>query len=194
MTSKIIPIFILFIFSFTVAQKQEQTQNAKKTEVKIKPRNPKDTLQEYCERRVTVMDPKEKTLDKKVFIYTQPYYLRSHNSDTDYMSLQLVRRKGNEVIIYVKLFVFNACIKKDDVLEFSFINDSRYDLKNTFDINCDGNIVLQLNEKDIKNITKVLAKNFRLYSFQKDYVFQLTDEEAMNFKKDIECLHWYKFK
>lgn len=151
----------------------------------------KDSLRIRCKNRVKVARSKENFLDKKAYAYTEPYYFKVYNTDPDYISFQLGKRKGSKVFLYIKLFSFNACIKKDDVVELTFVNDDKYELINKYQVNCEGYIVVELRGYDIKYIKKSLIKGFMIHTYQKDYEFRVDNKTAKQINEDIQCLKKY---
>lgn len=148
----------------------------------------KDSLRIRCKNRVKTTRSKENFLDKKTYAYTEPYYFKVYNTDQDYISFQLGKRKGSKVFVYIKLFSFNACIKKDDVVELTFVNDDKYDLINKYQVNCEGYIVVELRPYDIKYMSKSLIKGFMIHTYQKDYEFRVDKKTASQIYEDIKCL------
>ncbi|MEO8516469.1 MAG: hypothetical protein ABI426_06985 [Flavobacterium sp.] len=151
----------------------------------------KDSLRIKYKNRVKVTRSKENFLDKNPYAHTEPYYFKVYNADQDYISFQLGKRKGSKVFIYIKLFSFNACVKKDDVVELSFVNDDRYDLINKYQVNCEGYIVVELAGSDIKYISKSFIKGFMIHTYQKDYEFRVDKKTATQINDDIKCLRKY---
>jgi hypothetical protein len=151
----------------------------------------KDSLKIRCKNRVKITRSKENFLDKRAYAYTEPYYFKVYNTDQDYISFQLGKRKGSKVFAYIKLFSFNACIKKDDVVELTFVNDDKYDLINEYQVNCEGYIVLELRGYDIKYMSKSLIKGFMIHTYQKDYEFRVDKKTAAQMYEDIKCLRKY---
>lgn len=151
----------------------------------------KDSLRIKYKNRVKVTRSKENFLDKKPYAHTEAYYFKVYNADQDYISFQLGKRKGSKVFVYIKLFSFNACVKKDDVVELSFVNDDRYDLINKYQVNCEGYIVAELAGSDIKYILKSFIKGFMIHTYQKDYEFRVDKKTAVQINDDIKCLRKY---
>jgi hypothetical protein len=151
----------------------------------------KDSLKIRCKNRVKITRSKENFLDNRAYAFTEPYYFKVYNTDQDYISFQLGKRKGSKVFLYIKLFSFNACIKKDDVVELSFVNDDKYELINKYQVNCEGYIVVELRQYDIKYIMKSFIKGFMIHTYQKDYEFRVDKKTAKQINEDIKCLRKY---
>jgi hypothetical protein len=176
MLKKIILSLIIITFSSTYAIAQLSA---------------KDSLKIRYKNRVKITRSKENFLDKKAYAFTEPYYFKVYNTDEDYISFQLGKRKGSKIFLYIKLFSFNACIKKDDVVELSFVNDDKYELINRYQVNCEGYIVSELKSSDIKYIFKSFIKGFIIHTYQKDYEFRVDKKTATQINEDIRCLKKY---
>lgn len=176
MIQKLILAVLFFSLSVTGAQAQMSSR---------------DSLKIRFKNRVKITRSKENFLDKRPYAHTEPYYFKVYNTDQDYISFQLGKRKGSKVFLYIKLFSFNACIKKDDVVELSFVNDDKYELINKYQVNCEGYIVVELRQYDIKYIMKSFIKGFMIHTYQKDYEFRVDKKTAKQINEDIKCLRKY---
>lgn len=143
-------------------------------------------------QRVHVEDKAYNALSKKSFAVAQPYYARAFNAKDDFVALQLGKRKGSKVFLYIKLFRFNACIKNTETLEILTENGISFFFKNKFKVNCDGEMVVELSKKDIENLANHKISSFMLMSFQKDYEFHFDAESSQKFAEDLMCLESYK--
>lgn len=148
----------------------------------------KDSLRIRFKNKVKITRSKENFLDNRAYAYTEPYYFKVYNTDQDYISFQLAKRKGSKIFVYIKLFSFNACIKKDDVIELTFVNEDKYDLINKYQVNCEGNIVVELRRYDINYMFKSLIKGFIVHTYQKDYEFRVDKKTAQQIYDDVRCL------
>lgn len=175
-------MFLFFITAFTWAQDEESYSSAKA----------KDQNVMNCER-IHVEEKSYNALSKRSFAVAQPYYARSFNSKNDFAALQLGKRKGSKVFLYVKLFKFNACIKNTETLEILTENGITFSFKNKFNVNCDGEMVIELNRKEIEELAKHRVSSFMLLSFQKDFEFHFDQESSQKFSEDLTCLETYKF-
>ncbi len=143
--------------------------------------------------RVHVEDKSYNALSKKSFAIAEPYYMRSYNSKDDFAAFQIGKRKGSKVFLYIKLFKFNACVKNNESLEIITENGITYSFKNKFKVNCQGELVVELNKKEIKELSMNKISSFMLLSFQKDYEFHINQETSQKISEDLICLEEFKF-
>lgn len=181
MYKKTIGTLILSLFLFSALFAQEEVVYSSQ-----------DSATVSCSR-INLEDKSYNDLAKKSFAAAEPYYLRSYNSKNDFAAFQLGKRQGSKVFLYIKLFKFNACMKDDKSLEIMTESGIRYSLENKLKVNCEGNIVAELSEKDIKELSGYKISGFLVMSLQKDYEFHLTQEMSSKFSEDLMCLSEYKF-
>lgn len=181
MYKKTIGTLILSLFLFSALFAQEEVVYSSQ-----------DSATVSCSR-INLEDKSYNPLSKRSFATAEPYYLRSYNSKEDFAAFQLGKRKGSKVFLYIKLFKFNSCMKDDKSLEIMTESGIRYSLENKLKVNCDGNIVAELSEKDIKELSGYKISGFLVMSLQKDYEFHMTQEMSRKFSDDIVCLSEYKF-
>lgn len=185
-------IVLLIIISFTPLSAQDKN----KQEVIIN-KITEDTILTRavdCNALFTLNNRKVDYLDKKPYVYTEPYYLRAYNSKKDYAVFQLGKRKSTQPFLYVHIFTFNTCIKKDEVIEFILENGLRYRMDNIFDPNCDGYVVSRIKKKDLQVLTGSNVNSVKILTFEKDFEFHLTEEEADRMKDELQCLKYNQFK
>ncbi len=145
-------------------------------------------------RKRGVIDSLNDKLAKKPYVYVSPYYFRVYNSDKEYIAFQLGKRKRNKLFLYIKVFSHNVCIRNGKVIEFIFEDGSVQSFqKNKYPINCEGVIVIRLKRKQRKILTSGKIKSFMVFTFQKDYTFHITEEDAQSIQSDIHLLKNYKF-
>lgn len=145
-------------------------------------------------RKQGIIDSLNDKLAKKPYAYVSPYYFRVYNSDKEYIALQLGKRKRNKIFLYIKVFSHNACIRDGKVIEFIFEDGSIKSLKkNKYPVNCDGIIVMRLKRKEKKMLMEGKIKSFMIFTFQKDYIFHITEKAAQSIQSDIFLLKNYKF-
>lgn len=135
----------------------------------------------------------EKKLRKRDFVYTEEQSFRIYNTKKDFAVVRLGKRKGeSNPFLFIKLSVYNACIKQEDIVELLFLDGSAIQLKNKYAVNCDGYIVAELNKKEIEIISKRQLQSFMIYTFQKDYEFHFTEEQGNLFNQNLVCLFGFK--
>ncbi len=154
----------------------------------------KDSLNNavVCDR-IHVESKSSNALSKRDFAAAEPYFLRSYNSKEDFAAVQLGKRNGSKVFLYIKIFRFNTCIKNNEALEVTLENGITYFIKNKMSVNCKGDLVVELNNSDIKELVTQPISSFKVLSFQKDFEFHLNSETATKIRQDLECLAEYKF-
>jgi len=141
-----------------------------------------------CGALFTLKNQKFDYLGKRPYIYSAPYYEMIFNSKRNYGVFQLGRGSGRRPFLYIKLFPFNTCIKNDEVVEFLLVNGSRYRLKNIYDANCDGVSISELKPKDVKTLTKEEISSVKVLTFEKDYEFRLSHEDAERMQAELRCI------
>lgn len=143
--------------------------------------------------RVHVESKSRNALSKRSFAAAEPYFLRSYNSQEDFAALQLGKRKGSKVFLYIKVFKFNTCIKDDESLELILENGLTYSIRNKLNVNCNGDLVVELDRKDVEQLLEQSITSFMVLSFQKDFEFHLSSDIATKFREDLKCLSDYNF-
>lgn len=151
---------------------------------------PKD-FESTCISKIT--DSEEEKLMMSRFAYTAPYFFRVYNSDKGYASVQLGRRRGSGAFLYLKIYIFNTCLRKDNPLELIFSNSMRRTIKSAYNLNCDGIIVIPLKKGDLKTIKKNLLTNIIVPAFQNKYEFRISEAASRQIQEDLMCLAKYKF-
>lgn len=147
-----------------------------------------------CNALFTLNTRKVDYLDKKPYIYAEPYYEKVYNSKKDFAVFQLIKRKGVSPLLFVKIFRFNTCIKKDEVMEFITAEGYRYRLKNNYKPNCDGYLMGKIRRRENKNLTQGDISSIKILTFDKDYEFHLKTSEAERIKDELQCLKNKRFK
>lgn len=143
--------------------------------------------------RIHVESSKSNSLAKKSFASAEPYFVRAYNSKSDFAAFQLGKRKGSKVFLYIKLFRFNTCVQDDETLELMLENGLTYSLENKMKVNCNGDMVIELDRKDFDVLSEQPILGFKFLSFDKDFEFHINNETAQKIKEDIVCLETYKF-
>lgn len=187
-------IFILLLISITSSFLSSQDKNKQGTNINKITEDTILTRMVDCNALFTLNNRKIDYLGKKSYVYSEPYYLRAYNSKKDYSVFQIGKRKNTKPFLYVRVFTFNTCIKKDEVLEFILENEFRYRINNIFDPNCDGYVVSRVKNKDIKALTESNIKSIKVLTFEKDFEFHLNEDEAERMKDELQCLKYNKFK
>ncbi len=135
----------------------------------------------------------ELLLDGKNFASAPPILLRVFNEDFEYAVLQFGKRKG-KIYLYFKIFTDNVCVKQKQPLELYFKSGEMYVLKNSFAVNCDGTVALQLRRKDRKKILANNINTIKFFTLKKDYEFRPTGTDNQYLKEYLDCLKLYKVK
>ncbi|MCT6869880.1 hypothetical protein [Apibacter sp.] len=149
-----------------------------------------------CNALFTLNNRKIDYLKNKPYIYAEPYFERIYNIKNDFAVFQIIKRKGNRPILYIKMFKPNTCLKKGEVLEFITDKGYRYRMNNYYKPNCDGYLISKIRRKDIKNLTQGEISSIKLLTFHNDYEFNLQFIEAERLKDELQCLknNHFKFK
>lgn len=167
-------ILLFFILFRIITSAQEKTM---------------DTL--ACEYSVSEND--KERIDKRRYVYATPHFFRIYNTEKNYASLQLGRRRSSGMFLYLKIFVFNTCIHSDYKLTLTFANKLKRKMKNSYDINCEGIFVRKLSAADVKALQRNQVASFTVQTYEKNYEFHVNDTIAKQLQKDIQCLTDYKF-
>jgi hypothetical protein len=147
-----------------------------------------------CNALFTLNTRKVDYLGKKPYIYAEPYYEKVYNSKKDFAVFQLIKRKGVSPLLFFKMFRFNTCIKKDQVMEFVTAEGYRYRLKNNYKPNCDGYLMGKIRRRDSKNLTQGNISSIKILTFDKDYEFHLQTNDSERIKDELQCLKNKRFK
>jgi hypothetical protein len=147
-----------------------------------------------CNALFTLNNRKTDYLHKRPYVYAEPYYERTYNSKRDYAAFQIGKRKGTKPFLYIRMFTFNTCIKQDEVLEFVLDSGFKYRMENIFEPNCDGFFVANIRNKDIEKLTQGNISSIKLFTFEKDYEFHFTKNEAERVQDELQCLRYNKFE
>lgn len=146
-----------------------------------------------CEMKIKRVSKESQFLKNKPYAYIDAYAFRLYNTKDDYVTLQLGKNKGNNLFVYLKVFKHNICFDKKDILEFNFTDETYLRINNDFNVNCEGIIISQFSNKILKKMLKRKIKSIRIYSFEKDFEFHLSSNEAEQFNDDITCLLDFRF-
>ncbi|WP_296151230.1 hypothetical protein [uncultured Flavobacterium sp.] len=168
-------IFFLFI-TFNLSYSQSKVEIAKT-----------DSLYN-CEKKIS---QNNLLLNKQKFASVTPILLQVQNENQEFGAFQIGKRK-NKLYLYFKILVSNTCLKNKEAIELHFDNGKIIILKNDYPINCEGNFVKALNNKDLNTILDNKIKIIKLYTFKKDYYFSLKDTEYTEIVQGIKCLQNYK--
>ncbi|MGM5632025.1 hypothetical protein O2K51_14095 [Apibacter raozihei] len=188
-------LFILFIFlSFSYVFGQSVSKKENESNVKKISQDTLITKVVDCNALFTLNNRKVDFLRKKPYVYTEPYYKMDYKSKKNFAVFQVGKRKGTTPFLYIKIFTFNTCIKKDEVVELIMDNGFRYRLKNDFSPNCDGFIISTLKNKIIKKLEQGNITSIKIFTFEKDYEFHMNDEDSERFRDELQCLKYNKFK
>ncbi len=147
-----------------------------------------------CNALFTLNNRKVDLIGGKPYIYAEPYYERVFNNKKDFAVFQTIKRKGRRPLLFVKIFRFNTCLKKDEIMEFITNNGYRYRIKNSYKPNCDGYLIGKIRRKDIKNLTRSDISSIKIITFDRDYEFHLESAEADQIKDEFQCLKSKRFK
>lgn len=174
-------LLLLTIGNFSLAQTEKEiTQQAK-------------IRQDSICNTIIIHNSLDKKLAKKDYIYTEEQSFVMYNSKKEYAIFQLGKKKGRKkIFLYIKLSAYNACVKKDDVVEIMFKDGSSLQLKNNYAVNCKGDIVIEINRKQIESMIKKQVNSFMIYTFQKDYEFHFSEIDNNSFYQKLICLYNYK--
>lgn len=180
-------VLLSFSFMLFTPELSGQNQTPKK--------NSKAKTYKFSEDDEEVLLNSYNRLAKRPYVYVKPYYFRAYNSEDEYIVLQLGKRKRNKIFLFVKIFVHNPCVEDKDIVEFTFNDGSIKALpKNNYPVNCDGVIVKKLTRKEQEKLISSRIKSFMLFTFEKDYIFHLKEETAINIQENLKSLKNYKFR
>ncbi len=184
MIPKVIFSFVFFFACLTFSHAQESKRKTKKAL-----KQEQDLL---CESVIQHNTPAKK-LRKKDYVYSEEQLFRVYNSEKDFATVQLGKRKGRKKpFVYITISSYNACIKQGEAIELLFNDGSSLLLKNKYAVNCEGFIVIELRKKEIQTIvTNASLKSFMIYSFNKDYEFHFTKDQSYQFIQNLICIYNY---
>lgn len=188
----LLSIFTLFLFDISNANAQENLAVVQKDTILSK----KDSIaldRAICEKKIKRVSKESQFLKNKPYAYIDAYAFRLYNTKDDYLTLQLGKNKGNSIFIYLKVFKHNICFSKKDVFEFNFTDGTYLRMNNDFNVNCEGVIISQFSNNFLKKILKRKIKSIRIYSFETDFEFHFSSNEAEQFNEDINCLLDFRF-
>ncbi len=191
--SKIFTLYLLISGSFLFSQNATSNQVTTTGMTKITDDSIVTRVVD-CNALFTLNNRKIDRLDKKNYVYTEPYYERVYNNKRDYAVFQIGKRKGTTPFLYIRLFTFNTCIKEDETLEFVMDNGYMYRMENIYPPNCNGFLISRIKRKDIKALTQGHISSVKVLTFDKDYVFHLSEEETERMNDELKCLKYNNFK
>lgn len=131
--------------------------------------------------------PHSQKLRKKNFISTSPFLLRVDNQEYLYAEAQLGKRK-HKIFLFLKVLTDNVCLKKEKNVDIYFSSGEILRLKNDYPLNCEGVWVREFSAKELEKIKNYPIEFIRLYTYDKDYEFYLSNEQNKILKRQIDCL------
>ncbi|MFS4432214.1 hypothetical protein [Chryseobacterium sp. S90] len=139
-----------------------------------------------------ITQTKEK-LQNKYFVTTQNLQLRANNEKFVYAVMQLGKR-GHHIFMYIRIIDKNVCIKKDQILEIQYISGETVSYKNDYSVNCDGIFVRKFDKKELKKISENEMIAIKIYTYQKNYEFLVSNTLNYDINNQIHCLAAYRIK
>ncbi|MCS3532780.1 hypothetical protein [Chryseobacterium sp. JUb7] len=139
-----------------------------------------------------IVQTKQK-LNKKFFASTPALHLRANNDEFSYGTLQLGKRDNN-LFVYIQILVDNVCIKKDKNVDIFFQSGEVITLQNEYPLNCEGFFARQLKRKEIEKLRGNEITMIKIYTYEKNYEYYLSDVDNYNLDNQIDCLSVYKVK
>lgn len=139
-----------------------------------------------------IMQTKQK-LNKKFFASTPPLHLRVNNEQYTYGTLQLGKR-DNKIFMYLQILANNVCIKKDRNVDVYFKSGEIITLKNEYPLNCEGFFARQLKKKEVEKLRANEITLIKIYTYEKNYEYYVSDVDNFNLDSHIDCLLSYKVK
>lgn len=191
----IIAFLLICSYSFAFSQVVDQPESSdsifveKPKKKKIKYRDKKLQAFQYCENYFTLADKSLHQLDRASYVMASPYVKKIFNTETDFVVFKLGQRKNSHPFVFVNVFVNNACLNRDSILEIQLENGEFYRLKNSYKANCNGYFISDLKKGLIKKMLKSEIKSMMIYSFMDDLEFYFTKEEAERFHEELSCLN-----
>lgn len=139
-----------------------------------------------------IVQTKQK-LNKKFFASTAPLHLRANNEEYSYSTLQLGKR-NNKIFMYIQILANNVCIKKDKNVDIYFKSGEVITLKNEYPLNCEGFFAKQLKKKELEKLKINEITLIKVYTYEKNYEYYVSDIDNYNIDNQIDCLTAYKVK